>query len=220
MTNRQLIERPFRHYADFSGRSGRAEYWLLILMFVVLTEVAWLIGFGGMRLAGYEAHDHAASFHHMFETKRNGENRTDLRDFMDDEEDSHIVFKLHRHGEEGLHLHGDIRTWHKHQHGHEESGSSVDPTLEQEAPKPIFRFGHHYDDATDAEDGADLLELIVALALLVPILATGARRLHDSGKTGWWQLFVLIPFAGWLVLIIFFLLRGEPNENRFGPPAV
>ena len=73
---------------------------------------------------------------------------------------------------------------------------------------------------TDAEDGDDVLELIVMLSLLVPILATGARRLHDSGKTGWWQLFVLIPFAGWLVLIIFFLLRGEPNENRFGPPPV
>ena len=39
MSIRQLIERPFRHYADFSGRSGRAEYWVLILMFVVLTEV-------------------------------------------------------------------------------------------------------------------------------------------------------------------------------------
>ena len=85
MTIRQLIERPFRHYADFSRRSGRAEYWVLILMFVVLTEVAWLIGFGGMRLAGYEEHNHTASFHHMYETRRNGENRTDLRDFLDEE---------------------------------------------------------------------------------------------------------------------------------------
>ena len=79
--------------------------WVLILMFAVLTEVAWLIGFGGMRLAGYEEHNHTASFSHMYETRRNGENRTDL---MIEEEDSHVVFKLHRHGEEGLHFHGDI----------------------------------------------------------------------------------------------------------------
>ena len=43
---------------------------------------------------------------------------------------------------------------------------------------------------TEAEDGAEILEMIVALAMLVPILATGARRLHDSHKSGWWQLFV------------------------------
>ena len=54
MTLRHLIERPFRHYADFSGRSGRAEFWLLILVFVLVTELAWWAGFGGMRLAGYE----------------------------------------------------------------------------------------------------------------------------------------------------------------------
>jgi len=220
MTVRQLIERPFRHYADFSGRSGRAEYWVLILMFVVLTEIAWLVGFGGMRLAGYEAHDRATTFQHMYEMKRNGADKTGLRDLLDKDEDSHITFKLHRHGEEGLHLHGDIRARRTYRHGDAEAGSSVDPKQDPEERRQIFRFDRHDDDVTDAEDGADILELVVALALLVPILATGARRLHDSGKSGWWQLFVLIPVAGWLVLAIFFLVRGEPKENRFGPPAV
>ena len=101
MSIRQLIERPFRHYADFSGRSGRAEYWLLILLFVVVTEIAWLVGFGGMRLAGYEATDHSTQFHFDYETSRNGDAQTHLQDLLDEGEDSHITFKLHRHdGEE------------------------------------------------------------------------------------------------------------------------
>ena len=69
MSLRHLVERPFRHYADFSGRSGRAEYWLLILMFIVVTEIAWLVGFGGMRLAGYEADDRSGTLHYMYENK-------------------------------------------------------------------------------------------------------------------------------------------------------
>ena len=90
--------------------------------------------------------------------------------------------------------------------------------IRPETLEPIFRFGHHYDDVTDAEDGADVLELIVMLSLLVPILATGARRLN-SGKTGWWQLFVLIPFAGWLVLIIFFFCAASRTKIACPPPV-
>ena len=43
---------------------------------------------------------------------------------------------------------------------------------------------------------------------------------QDENKSGWWQLFALIPLAGWLVLTIFFLLPGEPDSNRFGQPEV
>ena len=215
MSIRQLIERPFRHYADFSGRSGRAEYWLLILLFVVVTEIAWLVGFGGMRLAGYEATDHSTQLHFDYETSRNGDAQTHLQDLLDEGEDSHITFKLHRHDGEGLHFHGHIRRWHKRW----DRGAASDGHHGADGHnRTVLRFGHHHDDVTEAEDGAEILEMIVALAMLVPILATGARRLHDSGKSGWWQLFLLIPIAGWLVLVIFFLLPGEPNENRFGPP--
>jgi uncharacterized membrane protein YhaH (DUF805 family) len=69
-----------------------------------------------------------------------------------------------------------------------------------------------------AQEAADIIELVVSLALLVPLLAVGCRRLHDTNKSGWWQLFWLIPVAGWLVLIIFFALPSDTDENRFGPP--
>ena len=58
------------------------------------------------------------------------------------------------------------------------------------------------------------------LALVIPLIAVGARRLHDTNKSGWWQLFALIPLSGWLVLAIFVLLSGEPDSNRFGQSEV
>lgn len=218
MRFRQLIERPFRHYADFSGRSGRAEYWLLILLFIVLTEVAWLVGFGGMRLAGFDAYDHSARPHFIYDNRPDApENLHNLQDLLDDgeDDDSHILFKLHRHDGEGIHLHGSVRQWRERWHKRQ----SPEGDHSESDQGRIVHFDHHQDDATDAEDGGEFLEMIAALAMLVPIMAAGARRLHDTGRSGWWQLFVLIPVAGWLALAIFLLIRGEPEENRFGPPA-
>ncbi|MAK17500.1 MAG: hypothetical protein CMN41_02515 [SAR116 cluster bacterium] len=61
--------------------------------------------------------------------------------------------------------------------------------------------------------------MISVAALLLPLLAVGARRLHDSNHSGWWQLLALIPVAGWLVLAVFFLLASEEEDNRFGAPS-
>ena len=63
---------------------------------------------------------------------------------------------------------------------------------------------------------SDMLEAVYGLAVLVPSLAVGARRLHDIGKSGWWQLLVLIPVVGWIVLIVFLALDTEPKDNQYG----
>jgi uncharacterized membrane protein YhaH (DUF805 family) len=60
-----------------------------------------------------------------------------------------------------------------------------------------------------------LLLLIVAVGLIVPSLAVGARRLHDTGKSGWWLLLNLVPFGG-IVLLVFFLLDSTPGPNQHG----
>jgi uncharacterized membrane protein YhaH (DUF805 family) len=44
----------------------------------------------------------------------------------------------------------------------------------------------------------------------------GARRLHDTGRSGWWQLIGLVPLVGWIVLIVFFVQDSQPN-NQYGP---
>jgi uncharacterized membrane protein YhaH (DUF805 family) len=47
------------------------------------------------------------------------------------------------------------------------------------------------------------------LLALLPVLAVANRRLHDTNRSGWWQLAWLFPFIGWLVLTFFFVQEGE-----------
>ncbi len=65
----------------------------------------------------------------------------------------------------------------------------------------------------------DILSILVGLALLLPNIAITARRLHDTDKSGWWQLIALIPLIGWLILI-YFCVQGPVEPNRFGGSAV
>jgi len=62
-----------------------------------------------------------------------------------------------------------------------------------------------------------VLTIIYGLLTLLPSLAVGVRRLHDSGKAGWWILIGLIPFIGTIVLIIFFCIDSEEHDNQYGP---
>ena len=54
------------------------------------------------------------------------------------------------------------------------------------------------------------------LAVLVPSIAVGVRRLHDTGRSGWWMLLGLVPIVG-LVLLVFLALDGERGPNAYGP---
>lgn len=62
------------------------------------------------------------------------------------------------------------------------------------------------------------LSNLFSLATLLPSLAVGARRLHDTNRSGWWQLLWLIPIIGWIVMIVFLAQQGQDAENRFGAP--
>jgi len=59
--------------------------------------------------------------------------------------------------------------------------------------------------------------VVFCLALFVPSLAVGFRRLHDTNRSAWWLLIGLLPLIGAIVLLIFFCLDGTPGPNRFGP---
>jgi uncharacterized membrane protein YhaH (DUF805 family) len=58
---------------------------------------------------------------------------------------------------------------------------------------------------------------IYSLAVLLPSLGVGIRRLHDTNRTGWWYLLVFIPILGWIVLIVFLALASDPGPNKYGP---
>lgn len=64
---------------------------------------------------------------------------------------------------------------------------------------------------------SDHLSAAFGLATILPALAVGARRLHDIGKSGWWQLLHLIPLIGLIVLIVWWVRKGDAGANRFGP---
>lgn len=70
---------------------------------------------------------------------------------------------------------------------------------------------------TSAVPGAmGLLGAIYLLALLIPGIAVAVRRLHDTGRSGWWILIVLVPFVGGIILIVFLVQDSMPGDNQFG----
>ena len=62
-----------------------------------------------------------------------------------------------------------------------------------------------------------VISFLYGLAVLIPGLAVGARRLHDTGRSGWWLLIGLIPLVGVIVLIVFFATEGDKGSNEYGP---
>jgi uncharacterized membrane protein YhaH (DUF805 family) len=60
-----------------------------------------------------------------------------------------------------------------------------------------------------------ILSMLFSLAIFVPSLAVGIRRLHDTGKSGWMFLLAFIPIIGWLILLIF-MLQESGGDNQYG----
>ena len=65
--------------------------------------------------------------------------------------------------------------------------------------------------------GTPVLSGLFMLAMLLPSIAVGIRRLHDTDRSGWWLLMGLVPLVGVIVLIVFFVQDSKPGDNRFGP---
>jgi uncharacterized membrane protein YhaH (DUF805 family) len=65
--------------------------------------------------------------------------------------------------------------------------------------------------------GMPALSLIAALATLIPSLSAGARRLHDTNRSGWWLLVALVPIVGVFVVLYFCAQPGSEGPNNFGP---
>ncbi len=67
--------------------------------------------------------------------------------------------------------------------------------------------------------GAGVFTGLAVLAMFLPTLSVGVRRLHDTDRTGWWLLIGIIPLIGGIVLLVFMCLRGTDGPNRFGPDS-
>ena len=69
---------------------------------------------------------------------------------------------------------------------------------------------------TDYGAGYGVWSTIYGLAVLIPSIAVGVRRLHDTGRTGWWILIGLVPCVGFIVLIVFYATDGQRGDNQYG----
>jgi uncharacterized membrane protein YhaH (DUF805 family) len=67
------------------------------------------------------------------------------------------------------------------------------------------------------ETGYGLLSGLYSLAVLLPGIAVSVRRLHDTGKSGWWLLIAFIPILGAIVLLIFMITDSDKAPNAYGP---
>ena len=69
----------------------------------------------------------------------------------------------------------------------------------------------------NAERGIGLLSGVFSLAIFLPGLGVTIRRLHDTGRSGWWILIAIVPLIGEVVLLIFMVLESHPGTNEYGP---
>ncbi len=67
------------------------------------------------------------------------------------------------------------------------------------------------------ESDQSVLGTLYMLAVLLPGLAVGVRRLHDSDRSGWWLLIAFVPIIGAIILLVFMVQDSQPGENQYGP---
>lgn len=65
--------------------------------------------------------------------------------------------------------------------------------------------------------GGGPLSGLYGLGVLIPSVAVTVRRLHDTGRTGWWFLIGFIPVVGALILLYFMISDSQPGTNEYGP---
>ncbi len=71
-------------------------------------------------------------------------------------------------------------------------------------------------DMVDGSTAPSILSGVFSLAILLPSLAIGGRRLHDTGRSGWWQLLWFVPIVGWIILIVW-LATDSTADTKYGP---
>jgi uncharacterized membrane protein YhaH (DUF805 family) len=65
--------------------------------------------------------------------------------------------------------------------------------------------------------GPGVVGALYSLAVVIPGIAVLVRRLHDTNRSGWWLLVVLIPLIGPIILLVFAVQDSQPSANQYGP---
>ena len=67
------------------------------------------------------------------------------------------------------------------------------------------------------DTGLGILSGIYALGVMIPGMAVSVRRLHDTGRSGWWLLIAFVPVVGAIVFFYLMALDSNPETNEYGP---
>ncbi|OUW14522.1 MAG: hypothetical protein CBD24_01575 [Euryarchaeota archaeon TMED164] len=62
-----------------------------------------------------------------------------------------------------------------------------------------------------------LIALVGIFALIIPTIAVSVRRMHDTGKSGWMLLILIIPCIGFILWIVWMVEDGQAHDNAYGP---
>ncbi|MGZ0654440.1 DUF805 domain-containing protein [Coraliomargarita sp. W4R72] len=57
---------------------------------------------------------------------------------------------------------------------------------------------------------------VYGVLVAIPGWAVTVRRLHDTNRSGWWWLLMLLPAIGPLILLLFTVQEGTDGENEYG----
>ena len=62
---------------------------------------------------------------------------------------------------------------------------------------------------------AAVIQYIISVIVAIGTLSLSVRRLHDTGRSGFWWLIGFIPLVGTIILIVFYCLAGTPGPNKY-----
>lgn len=65
--------------------------------------------------------------------------------------------------------------------------------------------------------GAEFAGMVFSLFILIPGIAVCVRRLHDTGRSGFWIFIAFVPIVGFFVLLYFMIVEGDSSQNSYGP---
>jgi uncharacterized membrane protein YhaH (DUF805 family) len=69
----------------------------------------------------------------------------------------------------------------------------------------------------DPETGLGILSGLYTMGVMIPGMAVSVRRLHDTGRSGWWLLITFVPVLGAIVFLYFMVLDSSTETNEYGP---
>ena len=81
----------------------------------------------------------------------------------------------------------------------------------------LLMFADERLDFFSENNDPDILTLIFLLMIVIQALAVSVRRMHDTGRTGWWLLIQFVPYIGTVIWFVLSVLNGKEGENRYGP---